>query len=121
MKKHGKAQSNIQTLVSLNTECLFFDLSAVRRFNFKFTNMSLQHILFHEASTRSPQSHSCLNGLFLCSIELGQGQCKWIFQGSLALLASFECATSCQKVKVWYMRSNRILFFPLQNKLTVCY
>ena len=46
MKKHGKAQSNIKSyyydfiaLVSLNTECLLFDLSAVSRFNFKFTNM----------------------------------------------------------------------------------
>ena len=76
-------------LVSLNTECLLFDLSAVSRFNFKLTNMSLQHIVLHEASTRSPQSHPCLNGLFPRSIELGQAQCKWIFQGSLTLLASF--------------------------------
>ena len=91
-------------LVSLNTECLLFDLLAVSRFNFKLTNMSLQHIVLHEASTRSPQSHPCLNGLFPRSIELGQAQCKWIFQGSLTLLASFEFATSCQKIKVWYMR-----------------
>ena len=29
----------------------------------------------------------------------------------LTLLASFEFATSCQKIKVWYMCSNGILFF----------
>ena len=46
---------------------------------------------------------------FWCSIELGQARCKRIFQGSLALLASSEFATSCQKRKVWYMRSNRML------------
>ena len=32
---------------------------------YKFINMSLQHIVLLEASTRSPQSHTCLNGLFL--------------------------------------------------------
>ena len=47
---------------------------------------------------------------FWCSIELGQAQCKRIFQGSLTLLASFDFATSCSKIKVWCMRSNRILF-----------
>ena len=42
----------------------------------------------------------CNSGKFKCSIELGQA----------LLLASSEFATSCQKIKVCYMRSNRILF-----------
>ena len=32
------------------------------------------------------------------------------FHGPLYLLASFEFVTSCQKVKLSYMRSNGILF-----------
>ena len=47
---------------------------------------------------------------FKCSIEVGQGRRKGIFQGFLTLLASFDFATSCPKIKVWCMRSNRILF-----------
>ena len=37
-------------------------------------------------------------------------RCKRIFQGSLTLLASFEFATSCQIIKVWYLHSSGILF-----------
>ena len=56
-------------------------------------------------------SSICYNLIvFFCSIELGQARCKRIFQGSLTLLASFDFATSCPKIKVWCMRSNGILF-----------
>ena len=48
---------------------------------------------------------------FQYSIELGQAQCKRIFQGSLTLLASFDFATSCPKIKVWCMRSVQDIFF----------
>ena len=37
---------------------------------------------------------------FQSSTQLGQGRCKRIFQGSLTLLASFDFATSCPKIKV---------------------
>ena len=47
---------------------------------------------------------------FSVELKLSQAQCKRIFQGSLTLLASFELVTSCQKIKVLYMRSNGILF-----------
>ena len=44
------------------------------------------------------------------NLIFGQAQCKRIFQGSVTLFVSFEFATSCQKIKVWYMRSYGILF-----------
>ena len=40
-------------------------MSAVRWLILKSTNASLQNILLYEASTRSPQSHPCLNSFFL--------------------------------------------------------
>ena len=35
------------------------------------------------------------------------------------LLASFEFAKSCHKIKVWYMHSNGILFLQFQLILTM--
>ena len=52
----------------------------------------------------------CYSETFLCRIKLSQALWKRIFQGSLTLLAYFEFATSCQKIKVWYMHSNGIRF-----------
>ena len=88
---------------SLFSACCLI-LSAVRRFYYKFTNMSLRHIVLHEASTRYPQSHSCLNGLFftqslllLCHFYLFLSRLSelvWKLTGEISLQLALECSPS---------------------------